>query len=903
MEQLRRTPLYGRHVAAGAKIVEFGGWDMPLHYAGGIFEEHLATRKGAGLFDVSHMGRFVLRGSGAAPFLQHALTNNAAALQPGEAQYTMIPDPSGGAVDDAYLYRFVADEWLLVVNAANRGKDWAHFQSLIGAFHDVQLMDRSEEISMISLQGPRSRAIIEGLLERPDLPEPRRNALGSGVIKGRKVLIARTGYTGEPLCFELFVPSGDAVAIWDLLCGAGASPVGLGARDTLRLEAGLPLYGHELGTDIEGKTIPIFACPLARFAVSFSPRKGDFVGKSALARQFESFRLLRQGDPSGSAGLPKMVMPLAVFGKAIARAGAKVLSADGKKHLGWVTSGTPVPYWKTAGGSLDTRLTDEKGMRTVALALVDSTLRMDAAAAVDVRGRLAEARVVPYHLRSEAPPHAWPIVYSAAGETGSPTAVNRGWRPLPATQPVAQPAPASAPDKVSRLLEEAVANTVWRQRECINLIPSEMTTSPMVRLLSAMDPAFRYAEHKAVKAFDDAEVFYYQGTDFVHRAEELLEDEFRKFLGCSRVETRVLSGQMANAVVFSAMVDYINRANRREEPRRLRCVLNHGIIRGGHLSSQPMGALRDFVARDAATEMPAAVNFPVRAEDPFQIDVEACREVLQRHRPELIIFGKSLVLYPEPVAEVRGMVEKLGLGSIVMYDMAHVLGLAGPRFQQPFRDGADIVTGSTHKTFFGAQRGVVAANFPDGDMREELWDAIRRRTFPGAVSNHHLGTLVGLLMAAYEMNHFRDEYQPAVLANSRAFARALAGRGLEVAGDPAGGYTRTHQVLLHVGYGRGPEMARRLEEANLVVNYQAGPSEEGFTAAGYIRMGVSEMTRFGMREADFGEVAQLIADALAGKPGVADAVKKLRQRFLDMRFCFGGKQYEAAMQKMHSLIG
>ena len=377
------------------------------------------------------------------------------------------------------------------------------------------------------------------------------------------------------------------------------------------------------------------------------------------------------------------------------------------------------------------------------------------------------------------------------------------------------------------------------------------------------------------------------------------------------METRILSGQMANAVVFSAMVDYLNRDNRRAEPRRIRCVMNHGIIRGGHLSSQPMGALRDFVARDGQTEMPADVNFPVRADNPFEIDVPACRGLLERHRPELIIFGKSLVLHAEPLAEIRRMVRELGTGSILMYDMAHVLGLAGPHFQQPVAagatglaaGGADLVTGSTHKTFFGTQRGIVAANWPMEDRHWELWEAVRRRTFPGAVSNHHLGTMLGLLMAAYEMNHFRDQYQPAVIANAQAFARALATCGLEVAGDKAIGYTQTHQVLLHVGYGKGPEVARNLEDNNIVVNYQAGPSEEGFTAAGYLRMGVSEMTRFGMKEADFGALAQLIRDAIAGAPGVADKVKALRKRFLDLRFCFEGKQYQQAMQKMHAMIG
>ncbi|GAI08672.1 unnamed protein product, partial [marine sediment metagenome] len=195
-----------------------------------------------------------------------------------------------------------------------------------------------------------------------------------------------------------------------------------------------------------------------------------------------------------------------------------------------------------------------------------------------------------------------------------------------------------------------------------------------------------------------------------------------------------------------------------------------------------------------------------------------------------------------------------------MYDMAHVLGLVGPYFQEPFKEGADIVTGSTHKTFFGTQRGIIASDYQRDNLRWPLWEAVRRRAFPGSVSNHHLGTLLGLLMAAYEMNCFKDQYQKRVLSNAKALAQALKESGLDVAGDPNVGYTETHQVILNVGYGKGPEVARRLEDNNIIINYQAGPEEEGFTTSGCLRMGVAEMTRFGMEEKDFQELAQLIRD-------------------------------------------
>jgi aminomethyltransferase len=575
-------------------------------------------------------------------------------------------------------------------------------------------------------------------------------------------------------------------------------------------------------------------------------------------------------------------------------------SAGSVAQVGYVTSGTMVPYWKVQGEGLASRFGDEKGMRAIGLALLRSDLVEGTALQVEIRGKRSPAAIVQCHLRGEAPPFAWPRLVAQpfqAVQATRPRDAQAG-KPVP---PVAN-APTSSHTTVSDLLRGAIGNTVWRQRECINLIPSEMTQSPMVRLLSVMDPSFRYAEHKQVKALRDAEIFYYQGTGFIEEVERLVEEQFRLYLGCSDVEARPVSGQMANTVVYSAMVDYLNRANRRDEPRRISRVMNNGIFCGGHLSAQPMGALKDYVARDPQSESPAVVNFPVRKDNPYKMDVEATRELIARYRPELIILGRSLVLYPEPVAQIRAAVDELKLDTLVMYDMAHVLGLVGPHFQEPFKEGADVVTGSTHKTFFGTQRGVVAASIGDNLLRRELWDAIRRRTFPGSVSNHHLGTMLGLLMAAYEMNHFKDQYQPAVIANAKAFAAALHRCGLELAGDPADSYTQTHQVVVVVGYGKGPELAKRLEESNIIVNYQAGPQTEGFSAAEAIRMGASEMTRWGMREADFGQLAQLISDVVKKGRNVAQEVKTLRSRFTDLQYCFGGEEFEQQIQALHKLI-
>jgi len=875
-----RTALYPIHVALGANIVEFGGWDMPLHYGEGIVAEHLATRKSAGLFDVSHMGRFTVDGADTLAFLQHVLTNNAAALEPDQSQYTMIADATGGAIDDAYLYRFEQGGYLLVVNAANRARDWEHLNRQAAGFADLRIEDQTDTIAMISLQGPGSKKMIGDLVTAGRLPEPLRNALSSARLDGMEARIARTGYTGEPLCFEIFIPAADAPRLWNLLVDAGATPVGLGARDTLRLEAGLPLYGHELGPDPEGRPIPIFACPLARFAVSFSALKGDFIGRGALTSQFAALQRIVNRDYSRMADLPRLVMMVEMVERGVARAGNPVFKED--RSIGFVTSGTMVPFWKPVGQGIQSQPGPEKAMRAIALALVDSDVIVGDTVAVQIRGSRANALVVPFHLRSEAPPFS---------------------RPITCRQPPAPEPPALTPwiIKTKAVVKEAIDNTVWRQSQCINLIPSEQTPSALVRRCAMLDPSGRYAEHKPVKAFCEADVFYYQGTDFIASVERRLAAELRTYLGCRLVETRPISGQMANMVVFSAMVDFVNRTDRKSEQRRLRAIFNHHIIKGGHLSAQPMGALRDYVARDPQTERPAVVNFPVLAHNPYQIDVEACGLIIEKVKPELIILGKSMIIHREPLAQIRALVDQLSPTSLILYDMAHVLGLVGPHFQQPFREGADLVTGSTHKTFFGTQRGVVGADYGDGDIGHDLWEAIERRAFPGSTSNHHLGTLLGLLVATYEMNAFKDSFQPHVIANAKAFAAALKQAGLDVAGDPACGFTETHQVICNVGFARGPEIARRLEDNNIIVNFQATPEEEGFTASGALRMGVQEMTRFGMGPAQFQELAELIRDVIVTGAKVKDKVVALRQRHDRMRYCFQDQDLTALCGQMDLL--
>ena len=891
---LQRTPLHDRHVALGARLVDFGGWEMPVQYPTGIIAEHLATRSAAGLFDVSHMGRFTLRGPGTLPFLQHVLTGNAEALDLLQAQYTIVPTPTGGAVDDAYLYRFDEAEYLLVVNASNRIKDWEHFQSHLSGFPDVELSDETDGVAMLALQGKAARGILAGLIETGGLPEPFRNELsvatlrvpdpGGGAALAVETRIGRTGYTGEPLCFELFVAAEQGPALWDALLAAGAVPVGLGARDTLRLEAGLPLYGHELGLDPAGHEIPIMSCPLATFAVSFSPRKGEFVGREALARQHAAYARIISRDYSLIADLPRLTRPLAVTGRGIAREGAPVSRPGDGDVLGWVTSGTAVPYWGVEGEGLCSTQTEGHELRSIALTYIDSRVLEDDELEVDVRGKRVPALVVPYHLRSDAPPCARAIVWDhvpqlaelEGGETG---------------------------EKALRLLAGAIDNHAWRQERCIDLIPSEMTTSPMARLLSIMDPAFRYAEHKKTEAFYDLEVFYYQGTGFIDEVERLLAGELRAYLGCPEVETRVISGQMANTAVFSALVDYLNRADRQAEPRRIGKVINNHIAKGGHLSAQPMGALRDYVARDPRTEMPAVVDIPVLAEQSLPADVPALLDLIERERPEL-----------DHPRQEHGAPPRAGVRGPHIprrrrhRRRAHVRHGARPRPRGAALPGA-LQRGRRHRHRLHPQdvlrhaarphrralAGARAEVGPLGDHRAAHLPGLREQPPPRQpVGPAHGGLRDEPLQGRLPARRDRATPRPSPWPSRRPAS--------SVAGDPAVDYTETHQVIVDVGYGRGAELAGRLEDNNIICNYQAAPDEEGFTASGALRLGVAEMTRFGMAPADFAEVAALMAAVVNDDRNVAADVAALRARFTELGYCFEGPDFDPLVQRLHELV-
>ena len=395
---LKRTVLHDWHAANGGRMVAFGGWSMPVQYAFGITREHVATRTSAGLFDVSHMGRFRVSGPRAESFLSTMLTNDAGTLAQRQAHYTLLADEQGGAIDDAYLYRLGIEDFLLVVNASNREKDWSwlHSERLP---EEVMLEDTSEDLAMLALQGPRSAQILEALIGQGVLPEARRNRLRVAAFGASELIVARTGYTGENVCFELFAPTARAVELWQRLVEAGAQPAGLGARDSLRLEAGLPLYGHEFGCDADGDPIPIFANALARFGVR-PAAQGAYRGSAALDRQRAEYEDILRGTcatPVPQRVLKRLVKPLAVFeSRRPLRAGYRLL-LDGES-VGYVTSGTSVPVAREGA-----RLDDQPEMRPIGLALVRSDIRYTSSPRVrfevrDARGEVMTAELVERNL-------------------------------------------------------------------------------------------------------------------------------------------------------------------------------------------------------------------------------------------------------------------------------------------------------------------------------------------------------------------------------------------------------------------------------------------------------------------------------------------------------------------------
>jgi aminomethyltransferase len=367
--QPRSTPLRAVHERLGATMTEFAGWLMPLRY-GSESAEHRAVRSAAGLFDLSHMGEIAVSGPGAAAALDYALTGQPSALKPGRARYTMICAPDGGVLDDLIVYRLADTEFLVVANAANTAVVAAALRER-AAGHQAQVDDRTGDYALIAIQGPHAARILAPLTGI-GLDQVRYYAGQRAVVAGRDVLLARTGYTGED-GFELFTSPGDAEPLWLALTAAGEAdglvPAGLAARDTLRLEAGMPLYGNELGTEVTP-----FDAGLGRVVVLDKP--GDFVGRAALAERAQ-------------AAPQRVLVGLTVGSRRVPRHGYPVLW-DGEPH-GIITSGAPSP---TLGVPIAMAYLDPGPAQ---LAAEDADARL----AVDIRGRAESARLtgLPFYHR------------------------------------------------------------------------------------------------------------------------------------------------------------------------------------------------------------------------------------------------------------------------------------------------------------------------------------------------------------------------------------------------------------------------------------------------------------------------------------------------------------------------
>jgi aminomethyltransferase len=352
---MNRTPLFAAHQALGARFVDFGGWEMPVQYTG-IIAEHQAVRQRAGLFDVSHMGEIELRGPHAVSACQALTVNDVGRLHDGQAQYSLLCLSSGGVVDDIIVHRLAAERLLLCVNAGNTEKDVAWVREHRGG---ADVVDRSAEVAQLALQGPRASDILAPVTDLP-LSEIPSFSFREGQVAGRPALVAHTGYTGED-GWEIYCGAEAALAVWNALLDAGRPfgivPVGLGARDTLRLERALPLYGHELTE----KTTPIEAG--LGWVVRLN--KGEFIGRDVLLRQRE-------------IGVDRKLVGLLMRAPGIPRQGYRIFHA--RDAIGAVTSGTKSP---TLG-------------KAIALGYVASTWEeVGTRLGIEIRGRMSEAEVVP----------------------------------------------------------------------------------------------------------------------------------------------------------------------------------------------------------------------------------------------------------------------------------------------------------------------------------------------------------------------------------------------------------------------------------------------------------------------------------------------------------------------------
>jgi glycine hydroxymethyltransferase len=408
---------------------------------------------------------------------------------------------------------------------------------------------------------------------------------------------------------------------------------------------------------------------------------------------------------------------------------------------------------------------------------------------------------------------------------------------------------------VRHIFDIVARQNEWRSRT-INLIASENLMSNTVRKIAGSDFAHRYAEgHPGER--------YYQGTEYIDRVESDLRNDFKTLFRCAQADVRPISGTNANEAVFSS---FLNHGD---------IVMANSTPGGGHISHHLQGSVGKFTRN--------VIDFPLDA-DGYRVDVGKTKDLIRICKPKMLIFGRSLFLFPEPVRELREICGEMKI--LVVYDAAHVLGLiAAGKFQDPFEEGAFIVTGSTHKTFFGTQRGVILSN-----MGNTEWQKVDKGAFPGSSSNHHLDTLVGLAVATQEMISFGREYAEQVILNAKALGRAMRAEGFDVLAEEHD-FTESHQIAVNVReFGGGKMAANLLKENDIVLNMNILPHEPLRNVANPdgVRIGVQEATRAGMREDEMAQIARLARECLAGGKEVRGEVNRLRGRFQEVRYSFDG---------------
>ncbi len=425
---------------------------------------------------------------------------------------------------------------------------------------------------------------------------------------------------------------------------------------------------------------------------------------------------------------------------------------------------------------------------------------------------------------------------------------------------------------ISDIIKIIENQNLWRGQETINLIASENTQSPVVRAMECNDFMGRYAEgHPNTSESTNR---YYEGTNYIDQIEIMASEEMKKLANCAQVDVRPISGNAANTAVALALL----RGND--------TVIANSIDVGGHISHNPTGVFgRRIQVRGQVLAMnqknSISLHFwPVSA-DRYHLDVPKSLDLIEQTLPNLVILGKSLFLFPEPIAPIAEVCRTKNIP--VLYDGAHVLGLIlGEEFQDPFREGAHFITASTHKTFPGPQRGIVLGNLK---TTEELkwWTSIDRGILPGSSSNHHLHTLPGLLATIREMKQFGKAYAEQTVKNAKALGQALCDEGIAVEAREFG-FTESHQIAINVSaLGPAIDLAKQLAANNIILNHNLLPGDQDVRNPSGLRIGVQEMTRFGMKESEMGEISALIVEAMKGRQ-VQEEVRRLRSRFTEFQY-------------------